>query len=64
VAQQQLQPLGSGHHLKVALQPQSASWTGTIPRGTHTITALVDDINRFAESDETNNKLSQPITIP
>jgi len=36
----------------------------TIPRGTHTITAFVDDVNRFAESDETNNKLSQPITIP
>jgi hypothetical protein len=36
----------------------------TIPNGTHTITAFVDDVNRFAESDETNNKLSQPITIP
>jgi hypothetical protein len=27
----------------------------TIPPGTHTITAIVDDVNRFAESDETNN---------
>jgi len=36
----------------------------TIPNGTHTITAYVDDENRFAESDETNNQLSQPITIP
>src|SRR2546429_9720158 len=35
-----------------------------IPRGTHTITAFADDANRFAESDETNNKPSPPITIP
>src|SRR5437764_9790073 len=35
----------------------------TIPGGTHTITAFADDVNRFAESDETNNKLSQPITV-
>ena len=35
----------------------------TIPTGTHTITAFVDDVNRFAESDETNNQLSQPITV-
>jgi Ca2+-binding RTX toxin-like protein len=35
----------------------------TIPNGTHTITANVDDVNRFAESDETNNQLSQPITV-
>jgi hypothetical protein len=35
-----------------------------IPTGTHTITAQVDDVNRFAELDETNNRLSQPITIP
>ncbi|TMI03991.1 MAG: hypothetical protein E6H40_19750, partial [Betaproteobacteria bacterium] len=34
-----------------------------IPNGTHTITAFADDVNRFAESDETNNKLSQPITV-
>src|SRR5947207_4143440 len=35
-----------------------------ILNGTHTITAYVDDVNRFAESDETNNQLSQPITVP
>ncbi|MGH8564029.1 MAG: galactose oxidase-like domain-containing protein [Gammaproteobacteria bacterium] len=35
----------------------------TIPPGTHTITAFVDDVNRFAESDETNNQLSQSITV-
>jgi subtilase family serine protease len=35
-----------------------------IPSGTHTITAFADDINRFAESNKTNNTLSQTITIP
>ena len=35
----------------------------TIPPGTHTITAYVDDVNGFVESDETNNQLSQPITV-
>jgi subtilase family serine protease len=35
----------------------------TIPNGTHTITANVDDNNRFAESNETNNLLSQSITV-
>src|SRR5213078_2343655 len=34
----------------------------TIPNGSHTIMAFVDDENRFAESDETNNKLSRLIT--
>ncbi len=29
----------------------------TIPTGTHTIMAYVDDVNRFAESNETNNQL-------
>ena len=36
----------------------------TVPTGTHTITAYVDEIDRFVESDETNNQLSQPITVP
>jgi len=36
----------------------------TIPKDPHTITADVDDVNRFAESDETNNKLSRSITVP
>jgi hypothetical protein len=35
----------------------------TIPNGTHTITAWVDDVNRFAESNKTNNQLSQSITV-
>ncbi|MDD5463322.1 MAG: CARDB domain-containing protein, partial [Methylococcales bacterium] len=36
----------------------------TIPNGTHTITAYADDVNRFAESNETNNQLSHSITVP
>ena len=35
----------------------------TIPSGTHTISALVDDINRFSELDESNNTYSTSITI-
>jgi len=34
-----------------------------IPSGTHTIKAYVDDVNRMAESNETNNQLSQSITV-
>ncbi|WP_295629079.1 right-handed parallel beta-helix repeat-containing protein [uncultured Nitrosomonas sp.] len=36
----------------------------TIPDGTHTMTAYVDDLNRFMESNETNNKLSKLVTVP
>jgi hypothetical protein len=35
----------------------------TIPAGTHTIMAFVDDAGRFAESNETNNQLSQQINV-
>ena len=36
----------------------------TIPTGNYSITAYADDVNRFAELVETNNQLSQKITIP
>jgi hypothetical protein len=36
----------------------------TIPTGTHTISAYVDDVNRFAESNETNNEIAQTINVP
>jgi hypothetical protein len=39
-----------------------ATWTAT--KGTHTITATVDDANRFMESDETNNQMTWTLTIP
>ncbi|MCB1984010.1 MAG: right-handed parallel beta-helix repeat-containing protein [Nitrosomonas sp.] len=35
-----------------------------IPDGTHTIKAYVDDVDRFEESNENNNQLSQSITLP
>jgi len=35
-----------------------------IPAGTHTITAFVDETDRFEESNETNNRLSKTITVP
>jgi hypothetical protein len=34
-----------------------------IPSGTHAIEAVADDINRFAESNESNNKLQQTVTV-
>src|SRR5262245_52607951 len=39
----------------------SSTWTATV--GTHTIVANVDDINRIAESSESNNTLSKPMTV-
>ncbi|MGZ3768466.1 MAG: right-handed parallel beta-helix repeat-containing protein [Bdellovibrio sp.] len=35
-----------------------------IPTGGHTIRAFVDDVNRFAESNESNNNFSRWITVP
>lgn len=53
-------PLAAGQSVVIS----SKSGAYAIPSGTHTITAHVDDVNRFAESDETNNKLSLQITVP
>ena len=39
----------------------SSTWTATA--GTHTILANVDDINRIAESNESNNTLSEAMTV-
>jgi hypothetical protein len=35
-----------------------------IPTGTHTVLAHVDDVNRFAETNESNNTLSRSIVVP
>ncbi len=40
--------------------PSGAAWTAT--SGTHTITAWVDDVNRVAESNESNNQYSKTLT--
>jgi hypothetical protein len=53
-------PLAAGASVNIGTSPQGGPFT--IPPGTHTITAFVDDVDRFAESDETNNQLSQTIT--
>jgi hypothetical protein len=53
-------PLAAGASVTIGTNGVSYA----IPKGTHTITALVDDVNRFAESGETNNSLSQSITVP
>ncbi len=41
--------------------PSSSAWTAA--SGSHTVTAWVDDVNRIAESDESNNRYSENITI-
>jgi subtilase family serine protease len=39
----------------------SSTWTAT--SGSHTILANVDDVNRIAESNESNNTLTAPLTV-
>ena len=41
----------------------SAGATWTAVEGTHTVKANVDDVNRIAESDETNNVRTEQITV-
>ena len=43
--------------------PAGGNGTWTATAGSHTVEAWVDDINRIAESDESNNKLSEPLTV-
>ncbi|MBI3857938.1 MAG: hypothetical protein HY293_19845, partial [Planctomycetes bacterium] len=52
-------PLAAG--AAVVLGTQGGSYV--IPAGTHSVRALADDVNRFAESNESNNDLSQSFTI-
>ena len=52
-------PLAAG--ASVTIGTNGASYA--IPTGTHTIMAYADDVNRFAESNETNNQLSKSITV-
>ncbi len=49
--------LAAGDSIILTANPSNcgpSTWTAT--EGTHTVEAFVDDINRIAESDETNNK--------
>jgi len=52
-------PLAPG--ASVTITTQGGAWTATA--GSHTATALVDDVNRFAESNENNNSRSTPFTV-
>jgi DNA-binding beta-propeller fold protein YncE len=51
-------PLAAGASAGVVSNPGYV-----IPNGTHTILAWVDDANRFSESNEANNQLTQTITV-
>ncbi|MDD5632105.1 MAG: CARDB domain-containing protein, partial [Methylococcales bacterium] len=53
-------PLAAG--TSVTINTNGGSYA--IPAGTHTVTAWVDDVNRFAELIETNNKFSQSVKVP
>ncbi len=41
--------------------PAGSAWTAA--PGSHTVTAWVDDVNRIAETDETNNQFTKTISI-
>ena len=53
-------PLAAGASVAVGNQGP----TYTIPSGTHTITAYVNDVIAFPEANRNNNKLSASITVP
>jgi lysophospholipase L1-like esterase len=53
-----------------AVAPMAAGSTANVvssgyavPNGVHTVVAWVDDVNRFTESNENNNQLTQTITV-
>ena len=52
-------PLAPG--ASVTIGTNGGSWTATA--GTHTLTAVADDVNRFAESNENNNSRSTTFTV-
>lgn len=52
-------PLAAGASVTIGMTGP----TYVIPDGNHSIVAYGDDVNRFAESDEDNNKFTLPITI-
>jgi CARDB len=54
-------PLAAGASVTV---DSSGGGAYTISAGTHTIGVTIDDVNRMAESNKSNNQLSQTITVP
>src|SRR5262249_53569003 len=53
-------PLAPGASVTIT---SSGGGAYTISPGTHTISVLVDDVSRIAESTKSNNALSQSITV-
>jgi hypothetical protein len=53
-------PLQPGASVNLTANGGSVYWVATA--GSHTITAVVDDVNRFTEGNEGNNVLSVPFT--
>jgi hypothetical protein len=56
-------PLAAGSSVTTSNAVPANGGPYFIPNGTHSIEAWVDDFKRFAESDETNNKLKQTIAV-
>jgi hypothetical protein len=54
-------PLAAGASVTIT---SSGGGAYTIPSGSHTISVLVDDVDRIAESNKNNNALSDTITVP
>ncbi len=54
-------PLAAGASVTIGTDTDGGAYI--IPSGNHSITADVDDVNRFAESNEGNNQLTVPITV-
>ena len=53
-------PLDPGQSVDLTADGGSVYWDATA--GAHTVTAVVDDVNRFPEGDENDNVLSVPFT--
>jgi len=52
-------PLAAG--ASITITTRGGAWAAT--SGSHTATALADDVNRFPESNENNNSRSAPFTV-
>jgi alpha-tubulin suppressor-like RCC1 family protein len=55
--------LAPGASVTLAANGGGAGSIWTTTSGSHTLQAWVDDVNRFGESDETNNKFSRTMTL-
>jgi hypothetical protein len=55
--------IAPGTSVTVTASAGTSGSTWTVTPGPHTIQALVDDLNRYSESDETNNTLNATMTV-